>query len=132
MAQSRAGLERLAKAIDRWRDEQGFERWEDVAALHGPSLATLRVIRSGTAGEVSRLTRMRIARITGWSREDVDALLNDETLPEVAQPPGFEASITGNPRLTVDERRVILDWYRNEGGREYMDALKAAERARQA
>jgi hypothetical protein len=132
VTQSRAGLKRLAQAIDEWRQERGLERWEDVAALHGPSLATLRVIRNGKAGEITQLTRMRIARITGWPRSYVDALLDGRPLPELNQPPGFERSIAENPRLTEDQRHVLRAWYRDEGGREYLDALKAAERARQA
>jgi hypothetical protein len=117
VAQSREGLKRLAKAIDEWRDQQGLERWEDVAALHGPSMATLRVIRSGTAGEITRLTRMRIARITGWSREYVDQLLNDEdpvrpeTAGEIAPfEAAFEAEIMARD-LPADKKQWAIDRY---------------------
>lgn len=114
MAQSREGLKRLAEAIDQWRDERGLERWEDVAALHGPSMATLRVIRSGTAGEITRLTRMRIARITGWSREYVDALLNDEALPPLVPEDVYEETILRSV-MPEDMKRTHIDWYRREG-----------------
>jgi hypothetical protein len=121
VAQSREGLARLAAAIEKWREERGLERWEDVAALRGPSLATLRVIRNGTAGEISGYTRMRIARITGWERSYVDALLADEPL-DLGELDPFEKSIVSS-RLTPVQKRQIIDIWRSPGGREWLESL---------
>ena len=114
------------------RDHVPVLRVSKAAAMAGiTDVGWHRAIKTGRGYESTFIAMARIAGVEPQVREvlGLEPLDDANVIPMASRPPGFERSIAENPRLSEHERQILLIWYRDAGGREYMDLLARARQA---